>query len=188
MPSYRNEEGVNMGAYLQGGICYNIIIYKPDFEDSNLEVDKVLRALDEKIDMSLYNKKESEKIILYVLKEEVLIENIEDFLKTQFQFYNLEDELKEEVLNPVRECEDFEELVSLAKKRNYDNLGHGSVLEHIYVDSKYDIRVCYECITFFKEGKMVLENNTNFLVYLEDLIKISSKYNKLGSTVKVFIE
>lgn len=178
----------SMGAYLQGGICYNIIIYKPDFEDNNLEVDKVLRTLDEKIDMSLYNKKESEKIVLYVLKDEVLIENIEDFLKVQFQFYNLDEELKKKVIDSIKECEDLEDIVNLAKKESYDNFGHGSVLEHVYVDSKYDIRVCYECVTFFKEGKIVLDNNTNLLLYIENLIKTSSKYNKLGNTVKAFIE
>lgn len=170
---------------LIGGTCYNIIICKDDLEKYNLDLSTVVMELDKKIDMTFYDKKESEKIILYTLKDEVILECMEEFIKNQLKFYDLAKDEIQPLINKLHDMDDVSELIRVAKSNEFNNLTYDSVLEHLIVDGECDIRICYECISFFRE-EYIEKEDKHFLSYIEKLIRKSARYNKLGSTVRVF--
>lgn len=176
-----------MAAYLNGGICYNIIIGKTDLYESDVDMDRVLLALNNELDMTLYEKKESDKIILYTLKENILLDNLTSFLETQIHFYDSDEEIKS-LFDTLEGLNTINDVVGLAKRGEFYHFKYGSILEHLNVEEEIDIRICYECISFFKEGNILDNFNHHFLIYMERLIRKACRYNKLSGTIKVFVE
>lgn len=176
-----------MEKYLFAGICHNIIICKPDLEIHNIDLNKIQMDLDKKVDLAFYEKKESSKVILYTLKEDILLEGFKDFIESQLKMYNLNDDENKEILLKLQSAEDANDIVNMAKNNECREISYESALEHLYLEGGRDIRICYECIAFLKEA-FSTEVNKNFPEYIENLIKKSARYNQISGTIRVFVE
>ncbi|MGL4730697.1 MAG: hypothetical protein ACRCW0_03820 [Clostridium sp.] len=176
-----------MERYLFAGICYNIIICKPDLEIHNVDLEKIQYELDKKTDLNFYTKKESDKVILYTLKDEILLDEFKEFIKSQIELHGLQEDEIEEFLLKLQSVEVTNDILNLAKDERTLEIGYESALEHLYLDEECDIRICYECISFLKEA-FIFEGRKSFSNYIENLIKKSARYNKISGTIRVFVE
>lgn len=178
-----------MGQYLQGGICYKICISKEAIERQNISYDAVLEGLSKKVDLDLYDITEIDMGYNFTLKEELFKkEEFIGFLKEQYKLLGVKEDRTLKIISKLETLNTFQEIIELANEKCHENFQYADIVEPIYCGVwKKSVRVRYELILFMVEGKIFMECYSDFLRYLENLIKKDNIY-PISKAISLFIQ
>jgi len=103
-------------------------------------------------------------------------------LNEQFALYNEgHGEEFASVLSEIVEKQSLDQIVELAKEKRFRFFQHSSFYDHIKVLPWRTIRVEICSLTFFVEGKILMESYSSHLRYLEKLVRASSRQTIAGA-------
>jgi hypothetical protein len=172
-----------MAQYLQLGICHRITFDKKQLKKLDLTTNDVAEKLSEKMDMALFTCHEDEEEITFVLKEPVLVEQLHDFLKSQFALYSTKENQEHfnSILRDISNLQSMLEIVELAKEGSTPNFINNSINEHIEMAPWKRIRVELSLIVILVEGKIIMEDYNDLLHYLENLVRANSGFPIAGA-------
>ncbi|MCM3593468.1 hypothetical protein M4D58_22870 [Brevibacillus borstelensis] len=176
-----------MGQYLQAGICHQIVIRKREFADV-ITTDQLCEELNKEIDISLFDFEETDEHVRFVIKEEIVLEQLHDFMEHQFSLYNqgYADEFAT-VLSEISKKKSLTDIIELAKEKKSRFFQESDVLQHFTVFSWKRVGVKVSLLTFFVEGKILMECYNDFLRYVEKLVHSNSKHAIAGA-FRAFID
>ncbi len=176
-----------MGQYLQAGICYQIVIGKREFTDV-LTVEQLFEELNKEIDLSLFNLEDTNEHVRFVIKEGIVLEQLHEFMEHQFSLYNAayKDEFAT-VLSEISKKKSLATIIELAKEKQFRFFQESDVLQHFTVFSWKRVGVKVSMLTFFVDGKILMECYGDFLQYLEKLVRSNSKHAIAGA-FRAFID
>jgi len=158
-----------MGTYLANGIVQEIVIEKKQLERQGVATNEVIRQLEKELDINFYNHTEDEAAHVWKIKQEMFDDNLAEFLDTQFKMYcNEKDHRMQNVIEDLKKIQTAEELIALAESKS---LAHfqllGYITEYIKVVRNNgfdtDIAVDYRLISYFLNGKIIMECYGNIL-------------------------
>jgi hypothetical protein len=136
---------------------------------------------------------ENEDSIFWTIKPEMLEGNFVEFLETQFKMYDeaTQGRIQDAILK-IKEAQTGEKIIELAKKELFENFqmvdnifGYHRVL---HADGFPDhTTVNYHLITFFLDGKIIMECYNNILHYFERNIRLQEQKYPVAACVKTMI-
>ncbi|MFC0212099.1 hypothetical protein ACFFK0_06460 [Paenibacillus chartarius] len=176
-----------MGQYLQAGICYQIVIRKREFADI-ITTEQLCEELNKEIDISIFNPEETNEHVRFVIKEEIVLEQLHDFMEHQFSLYNAayQDEFST-VLSEISKKKSLATIIELAKEKQFRFFQESDVLQNFTVLSWKSIGVKVSLLAFLCEGKILMECYGDFMQYLERLVRSNSKQTIAGA-FRAFID
>ncbi|CAM5779220.1 hypothetical protein [Brevibacillus borstelensis] len=176
-----------MGQYLQAGICYQIVIRKREFTDV-LTNKQLFEELNKEIDISLFDVEETDEHVCFVIKEEIVLGQLHDFMEHQFSLYNqgYADEFAT-VLSEISKKKSLTDIIELAKEKKSRFFQESDVYQHFKVYSWKSVGAKVSMLTFFVEGKILMECYGNLLRYIEKLVRSNSK-QPIAGAFRAFID
>lgn len=176
-----------MGQYLQAGICYQIVIRKREFTDV-ITNEQLCEELNKEIDISLFDLEETDEHVRFLIKEEIVLEQLHEFMQQQFLLYNegYTNEF-ESILSEISKKKSLTDIIELAKEKQSRFFQESDVLQHFTVFSWKRVGVKVSLLTFFVEGKILMECYNDFLRYVEKLVHSNSKHAIAGA-FRAFID
>jgi len=183
-----------MGQYIEFGLCYEIIIPPEAIETINKEyatLEKYLPVFEKEtnIKIDLYDIEKIKNYYKLTLKESVFSsQHLASFLNDFIQDLNTkDDEERKKLIEELKTDLSRESLIELAKTKYYINFQHSYIIEHIYGFSfGRDIRVQYNYINFFMEGKVIMECYGTLFRYIENMLR-KNHNEELRYSTKVFL-
>ncbi|MCC0566263.1 hypothetical protein [Brevibacillus borstelensis] len=176
-----------MGQYLQAGICYEISVRKREFAGV-LTTEQLYEELNKEIDMSIFNVEETDEHVRFLIKEEIVLEQLYEFMQQQFLLYNKSYANEfESILLEISQKKSLTEIVELAKEKKSRFFQESDVYQHFTVFSWKSVGAKVSMLTFFVEGKILMECYGDFLQYLENLVRSNSKHAIAGA-FRAFID
>lgn len=79
-----------MGQYLKMGICYKMEIDKKNIDRLGLTNEILINELNKGIEISLFDSKETNDVIIFEIKESVVLEQLKEFMGFQYSLYSQE--------------------------------------------------------------------------------------------------
>lgn len=176
-----------MGQYIQAGICYQIGASKKDMNRSDVKIDDVKKELGKELSLDLYESGENESEYFFSLKPEIIEKNdLSEFLSEQYKLLNVDKKYSDGIISRLKETGSAEDIINLAEQKEFANF-QDSGTRGLIECGWNRIAVGYCTIIFMLEGKILMEAYNDFLLYVERLIRKSSKH-RISGAVKVFIE
>jgi hypothetical protein len=182
-----------MGTYLTNGIVQNITIEKRQLEHRKVTIAAINESLKQEINIDCYNYSEDPEAYYWKIKPEMLTPDLARFLDDQFQMYEEEkDQHMQDVIDELTKITTAEEITELAKNKG---LAHfqlvNNIMEHIKViqENGFDtsILVHYSLISYFLDGKIIMECYGRILKYFERNIRLQKDKYPIVDCVKVMI-
>jgi len=179
-----------LGQYLQLGICSRIVIQKERTAKLNVSIEKVTEALDKVMDMSLFERGDTEEQYIFTIKEFIVLDQLNQFLEFQFSLYPQQHykESFETALKAVSEQSSLQNILELAKARKFSCFQRNIITDEILVNDWHGLKVEYDMWIMFVEGKLVMETYNNFLRYFEKQVRTSSKNWSISGAFRCFID
>ena len=179
-----------MGTYLATGIVYKIYINKKEIESKKLSMENILKALEDELDISRYVFSEDKDSICWEIKPEMLEGNFPEFLEAQFQMYG--DKIDSKAMTEIMKAHTGKKIIALAEKVNYSDFQMvDNILDSLCVmrDNGFSdyVVVNYHMITFFLDGKIIMECYHKILHYFEKNIRLQQSKYPVVSCLKVMI-
>ncbi|MGV8948906.1 MAG: hypothetical protein ACOH2E_06040 [Candidatus Paracaedibacter sp.] len=188
-----------MGTYLATGIVEKIIIPERDLvsrkyaSKDKFSMENIVESLQKELDLDCYVFGEDKGSNFWEIKPEILEGNFIEFLETQFKMYNEKKNINE-LIEKIRDAQTGENIIKLAKNQNerlYDFQMMDYILDSIPVLHPNGfpdyISVNYHMITFFMDGKIIMECYGNILHYFEQVIRLQKEKYPVVKCVKVMI-
>lgn len=182
-----------MGTYLTNGIVQDIVIEKKQIEHQDVATSEIIRQLGKELDVNCYNYTEDKDAHRWKIKPEMFDGNLAEFLDTQFQMYCGEkDRHMEGTLEELAKAETTEEVIALAKSKSLIHFQLiDDIMEYIKATRRngfdIDIAVGYRLISYFLNGKIIMECYGNILRYFERNIRLQRNKYPIVDCVKVLI-
>jgi hypothetical protein len=180
-----------MGQYLQMGLCNRIVISKDRMSQLNISLEKVVKSLNQEMDMSLYEVSEKEDAFIFTLNEPLVLEQLVGFLQSQFELYiqvkSYTDDF-ELVIKMISELNSIEEIEELAKSKSIRCFQRSVIDDEISVNAWHWLKVEYSLWLIFIEGKIFLECYNNFLRFIENQVRKTSKNLSIAGAFRCFIQ
>ena len=182
-----------MGMYLATGIVQKIVIYKKQIKYQDITVDIIIQQLKKELDLNFYYFNENIEEYCWTIKPKMLEENLIEFLDTQFQVYtDKKDSDMQKVIAKLTETKSFNQIIELASSKS---LAHFQLLEEIFRYIKVvrtngfseHVEVIYSLISYFLDGKIIMECYGNILRYFEGNIRLQRNKYSIVDCVKVMI-
>ncbi|MFD0717446.1 hypothetical protein [Paenibacillus sp. GCM10027626] len=172
-----------MGKYIQLGICHRITVYKEELEELKLTESDLTKKLNESMDMSLFTCNDDGNQLCYSLQDEVLMEQLPDFLRSQYSLYPAKEaeEAFRSVLLKISQKESAAEIIELANEKSSAYFQSSHVYNFIETAFRKRLRIDLSLMLLFVEGKIIMECYTDFLRYLENLVRSNSKLPIAGA-------
>lgn len=122
-----------MGQYIQLGICFKATIPKREME-GRVTHEQFLEEMNKEINLELYNMTEDEEKYIYTLKSENLIkENLIEFLKEQYELCYAENDEVTKIIDRLEYTDNSNDIINIAKEKRYENFQYNNyVYENIY--------------------------------------------------------
>jgi hypothetical protein len=184
---------VFMGTYLATGIVQEIVIDKRDIKSKDITSDILQRHLKDKLDITCYNYSENSDQYLWKIKPEIIELGLTEFLDTQFSMYkDYKDKYMIKTLDQLTKAKTATEIILLALSGDLINFQLlKPITHHIRVtrDNGFDeiIILSYRIISYFLDGKIIMETYNNIFRYFEHNIRLQSKTHPIARCVKVMI-
>ncbi|NOU53725.1 hypothetical protein HN020_02765 [Brevibacillus borstelensis] len=176
-----------MGQYLQAGICYQIVIRKREFADV-ITTEQLCEELKKEIDISLFNVEETGEHVRFLIKEEIVLEQLHDFMRHQLSLYDGGYvDIFESILSKISQKKSLTEIIDFAKEKKSRFFNETDVYQHFTVLSWKSIGVKVSLLAFVCEGKILMECYGDFMQYLERLVRSNSKQTIAGA-FRAFID
>lgn len=182
-----------MGTYLTNGIVQDIVIEKNQVERQGVAIGKIIQRLGKEIDINCYSYNEDADAYHWKIKSEMFDSNLVEFLGSQFQMYcGQKNCYMEDAIEKLTKIKTAEEITELAKSKS---LVHFQLLDYIteYINVvcengfDTDIAVHYRLISYFLNGKIIMECYGNILRYFEHNIRLQRNKYPIVDCVKVLI-
>jgi hypothetical protein len=181
-----------MGTYLVNGIVQDIIIEKNQIKYEAITIDKITEELKNIVDIDCYNYKEDKTAYYWKIKPKILENNLSKFLEQQFEMYGLQDNDVIEIIAKLKKTKSGEDIIDLAATKS---LVHFQLIKNIidYITIKKDtgfktaIEVDYHLISYFIDGKIIMECYGNILRYFENNIRKQRDKYPIVDCIKVMI-
>ena len=169
-----------MGTYLATGIVYKMLIQKREMGNNKFPIENIVKSLQKEVNMDHYVFGENEISIFWEIKPEMLEGNFVEFLEEQFKMYNDTKNIQG-VIARIKEAQTGSKIIELAKEESLCDFQMVHLLESLKVlrENGFSdhITVNYHLITFFLNGKIIMECYSNILRYFERAIRLQeSKY------------
>ena len=169
-----------MGRYLNCGIATKITILKNKyFSIEKYSKDKILEEMEKELDLSIFNVEENDEEVILNIKEEILENNIVDFINEQLNDLKNRDKYIKEALEKLQEIKglSFSEIMETAYNKNIYVLQYleGCLVANdiSYITKKFIIYA--DVISYIGNGKIFMEECYNIFYYIRNLIIKSSK-------------
>lgn len=182
-----------MGTYLTNGIVQDIVIEKKQAEGQGVAIGEINRQLEKEVDIKRYNFNEDADAYYWKIKPEMFSSNLVEFLDTQFQMYcGGKNRHMQDTIEALIKTKTAEEIIGLAEGKS---LVHFQLLDYIMEYIKVlrvngfntDIAVHYRLISYFLNGKIIMECYGNILRYFEHTIRLQRAKYPIVDCVKVLI-
>ncbi len=172
-----------MGTYLCTGICTEVVVYKSSLKSKNIEYEALIKSLNQKVNLNLYDKKDEEDKITWNIKHDLIEKDLLSFLKSQFEIYDSKNHNKE-LYKSLEEAKTGEKMLNiLSEEFNEDNFS-----EYLYIgEEEKEIKAHFNLIILFLDGKTFMESYDNILGYFEHMIKLQQDKYPLAETMKIFL-
>lgn len=190
-----------MGMYLATGIVKEIYIYKGDIDFDVINIEDIIESLGHEINLDRYIFNEDERYISWTIQPEMLEGNLPTFLEKQYEMYenSITPHAKSKdnfnlMIEAVREAKTGDNILELADQKKFPQF---QSLEYImeYIDVKKlnspfssSLRINYELISFFLDGKISMECYSNIFRYFEKNIHMQKDKYPIAECVKVKIQ
>jgi hypothetical protein len=179
-----------MGVYLATGIAERVFVSKRRL-DPKIELKTLTAALQEELNLDHYLFSESEDLFLWKIKPKLLEGNFLEFLETQFRLYGrLEDKDTQETLAELRKAKTGEEVIAIAETRDFlgfRTLDYVDDCIRVQVTDRFSspVEVKYHLMTFFFDGKILMECYANILRYFERSIRLQEATYPVVGCLKI---
>ena len=180
-----------MGQYLQMGICYRMEVDKNRLERLGVTLEKLMNELNKHCNLSLYHLKETPDGVICEIKESVVLEQLQEFMRYQFSMYPQEQpyiDCFKSVTEMIGELSSLQEIVELASEQRFPCFQSSIITDEIKVSAWDWLRVEISMFVFFVEGKIIMEGYNSFLKYIEKNVRESSKKWSLVGAFKCYID
>ncbi len=168
------KEGKLMGRYVNMGICHQIEINKGAIVNLKITDQELLEFLNNEMDLKLYDRFEQDEKIIFKIKENIILDQLHDFLKFQFSLYDRKGDYKEEfdsVLRSLSHTLSLQEIVAMVEKRSVPFF-RGNKVDHVIpVSYSRTLRIQLTMIVIFMEGKIQMEGYRSFLKFIEVTVR-----------------
>jgi hypothetical protein len=181
-----------MGQYLYISLCYRVEISRSDIDYNRLTESDVLLEMSKKFDLSLYKREDTDELLVFTLRDELLEKELSSFLETQFHYFeqsSYNQEHHRETIQAIKERKTVAEILDLAESKRLPNFQQSVFMDEISVGEwmRYlEIRITnltFECV-----GKVFMEEYRSFLVYLVNLIRKVAEGNPMAGAVFASID
>jgi hypothetical protein len=182
-----------MGAYLATGIVQEIVIDKCDIRSKEITSDIIQKHLKNELDISYYNYSENSDQYCWKIKPEILGSGLIEFLDSQFNMYSkIKDKYMQETLDRLSKVKTADEIISLALSNDLINFRALEPITHyirVIKDNGFEerITVYYNMISYFLDGKIIMESYNSIFRYFERNIRLQNEKYPLATCVKVMI-
>jgi hypothetical protein len=188
----KNMKGMSdMGQYLQGGICYEIVINREDLLKCNLNNDELDHVLCKEVELSLFNKYDTESEIRYLINEQMILQQLYGFMRSLLAIYSEDDAYLvgdiESALAMIEQRTSLKEMIALANEKKYAFFQNNTIVRHVKLNHWDYLRIEMKMIVMILEGKIYMEGYNEFLRFIEALVKRTSKEWEIGGAFRVFI-
>jgi len=182
-----------MGTYLATGIVQDISIDKRHIKQ-DITIDQIVERLKKELNIDCYNYSEDVEGYYWQIKPEMLEDNLAEFLDVQFQMStSKKDSDMQEAIDKVREIKTGKQIIELSKSKSLINFQFvHQIIEHISVvrtnnGSSESIRVYFDLMAYFLEGKIIMESYGSSFTYFENNIRLQRDKYPIVDCVKVMI-
>ncbi len=182
-----------MGTYLTTGIVQDIIIEKRQIRYKDITIDIINARLKEEINLDHYDYTEDSDGYYWKIKPKMLEGNLVEFLDTQFQMYEgKKDSHMQKALEEIAKAKTGNEILNLAASNELINFQLvDQIMEHIRVirSNGFDehVRIYYNVISYFMDGKIIMECYANIFKYFELNIRLQKDKYPIVDCVKIMI-
>jgi hypothetical protein len=172
------------------GIVHELVISKERLNKLNLTQENVIDILNKEMDLDLFVQYEDDDNIRFELNESVLKDQLSDFMQFQFSLYNEPDEkmIFESTLNAISEITALQEMVALAKEKEFQYFQYNRIYDEIKVSSWDWLKIEISMFVIFVEGKIIMEGYNQFLRYLENVIRSLGNRWSIAGAFRAFID
>lgn len=180
-----------MGQYLQMGICYRMEIDKKRLNKLGATFEKLAIELNKDFDLSLYDINETQDEIIFVIKQSVILEQLQNFMQFQYSMYPQEQwdtDCFESVSEMIGELSSLKELVELAGEGRFPCFQSNIITDEVKVSAWDSLRMEFSMFVFFVEGKIFMEGYNSFLRFIENNIRESGKKWSITGAFRCFID
>lgn len=180
-----------MGQYLQMGICYQMEVDKKRLEKLEITLERLIKELNKDFDLSLYDLNENQDEIIFVIKESVVLEQLQKIMQYQYSMYLQEQwdtDCFESASEMIGRLSSIQEIAELAEEKRFPCFQLNTVSKEVRVSHWNSLRVKFSMWVFFVEGKIYMECYDNFLRYIENNIRESSKKWEIAGAFKCYID
>jgi hypothetical protein len=182
-----------MGTYLATGIVQDIVIDKRDIRFKDITAVIIQKHLTKELDINYYNFSEDSDQYCWKIKPEIFESELVEFLRSQFAMYkDIQDESMKKTLAQLAIVKTGSEILSLASSRNLVNFQLLEPITHyirVVRDNGFDeaIDVSYKLISYFLNGKIIMECYNSIFNYFERNIRLQAEKYPLVNCIKVMI-
>ncbi len=176
-----------MGRYLVTGIIQNITIRK-NAVSRHTTIDVVVEKIkkEHNINFSCYNYSEDTENYYWKIQPRMLEGNFVDFLEAQASMYDY-DELRQKTINIIRAVQTGDQLIALAAEKELIRFQLVDDLSEYVTINYQHIKIEYEMICFFSDGKILMECYSNIFNYFENIIRLQRSKYPVVDCVKIMI-
>lgn len=180
-----------MGQYLQMGICYRIEVDKKRLNKLGVTFEKLTNELNKHLDLSLFVLNETKDEIIFVIKEPVILEQLQNFMQFQYSMYPQEQPYTDcfkSAVETVGGLSSFQEIIQVAEEGNFPCFQSNVITDEIKISAWNWLEIEISMFVFFVEGKIFMEGYNSFLKYIESNVRESSKEWTIAGAFKCYID
>lgn len=181
-----------MGQFLYMGLWYKVEILQSSISYYKLAEADVLSELAKKLDLTIYNREDTNESLVFRLKDELLENELISFLATQFSFFEQSPDNQknyQDTIMAIKKQKTATEIISLAESRSLRYFQQYDFMDEIQVGEwRRYLSLQISNLIFEIVGKTFIEEYYDFLVYLVNLIRKAAEGNPLSGAVAVAID
>lgn len=181
-----------MGQDLIAGICARWRVRQQDCIGVTKE--ELWQALGNWVDTSIYEWHETADHVEFVIKSDLVLRELKDFLAHQYVLFNRAESdyadntpTYQAALEAISLCADLPSVMALADERKYFCFQSSDFFQT--ADINWRIRLSYECEAwgYIGNGKIFMESYTDLFAYLAQMIRLANPHYKIAGAVAMAI-
>jgi len=185
-----------MGQFLAMGLTHKIIMPLDDIRKRKISNEELRQKIERSLlfDLNLYDETETDKNLLFTLKNQVLEKDLIPFLEVLYPLVYKEDEADEylDLLQQLRSTPAMNR-VNLAEEKNnyafrYDVYGESQYIRFLEKDFRPTIRVDFTNFMLYSGyGKIVTEGINDFLIFFKYCMIETFKEYPIAKSMQIYI-
>ena len=184
-----------MGQYLASGLVYEMKASLDELHKKKISNEELRQEIEQTLlfDLNLYDETETDKALLFTLKNQVLENDLIPFLETFYPmiYENSDYEECNDVLKELRSTP-VEKWPGLAEEARYMPFRYDKYAESHYIRFSKAFRpsICLDCeclMLYYGWGKIVTEGIDDFLHFFKQCINATFKSHLIAKSMQVYI-